>query len=271
MSACPSCNLPISDPEALFCAHCGFALPDGPATGEGRFPALAADGPPLAPETFPRRQWQTPAWASQADPRAVAVGLGALAAAVVVSVWLSYGSPSTPADRAGAHAARPHATVVAAATGDRSGAPSAAQPLVLANRYSAGDYSFAYPSGWRVAQGDHPITSFHQTVLERADGAAKVTVDYSPGERTEPAAKASQVEAATSITPGYRRISFWPTRVRGHAAFAWEFVVADADPRRSDLFLRARSGGFALLADGRDLAGARAAARLVAGSLSGVR
>jgi hypothetical protein len=107
-------------------------------------------------------------------------------------------------------------------------------------------------------------------MLERDDGAARVTVDYSPGERIEPAAKASQVETATSITPGYRRISFWPTSVRGHAAFAWEFAVADANPRRADLFVRARSGGFALLAYGRDLAGARSAARLIAGSLSGV-
>jgi hypothetical protein len=269
MSACPSCNLPISDPEALFCAHCGFALPDGPAAAEDGPPTLAADGPPFAPEAFPTRQWQAPAWASQADPRAVAVGLGALAAAVIVSVWLSYGSSSTPADRASRAAATPHATAPAGA-GHRRGAASPAQALTTANRYSAGGYSFAYPSGWRVAQGERPVTSFRETVLERADGAAKVTVDYSPGERTEPAAKASQVEAATSITPGYRRISFRPTSVRGQAAFAWEFVVADANPRRADLFLRAREGGFALLADGRDLAGARSAARLVAGSLSGV-
>jgi hypothetical protein len=62
MSACPSCNLPISDPEALFCARCGFALPDGLAAPEG-FPALAADGPPFAREAFPAHPWQAPAWA----------------------------------------------------------------------------------------------------------------------------------------------------------------------------------------------------------------
>jgi hypothetical protein len=271
MSACPSCNLPISDPDALFCARCGFALPDGRAAREEGFRELAAGGPPFAPEAFPARPWQAPAWASRADPRAVAVGLGALAAAVVLSVWLSYGSASTPADHAPRAAASRHATRTALAPGRRRTAV-ATPPAQTASleRYGGAGYAFAYPSGWRVAQGDRPITSFRETVLERTDGAAKVTVDYSPGERLEPAAKASQVEAAASLTPGYRRISFRPTSIRGHAAFAWEFVVADANPRRADLFLSARDGGFALLADGRDLAGARSAARLVAGSLGGV-
>jgi hypothetical protein len=263
MSVCPSCSLPTSEPEALFCAHCGFALPDGPAAGEDSSPTLAADELALAPDTVAARPWQTRAWASQADPRAVAVGLGALAAAAVLSTWLSYGSASTPAD----HETRPS---VPGRHPDSAVAVAPARPLMHVRRYQAGDYSFTYPSGWRVAQGDRPITSFRETVLERTDGAAKVTVDYSPGERLEPAAKASQVEAAASLTPGYRRISFRPTSIRGHAAFAWEFVVADANPRRADLFLSARDGGFALLADGRDLAGARSAARLVAGSLGGV-
>jgi hypothetical protein len=262
MSACPSCNLPISDPEALFCAHCGFALPDGPDAGEDGFPALAAEGPVLEHEAFPARQWQAPAWASRADPRAVAVGLAALAAGVVLSVWLSYGSTSGPADHALRLAATPPAKRLASPP---------ARPRVPVARYSAAGYSFAYPTDWHVAQGDRPVTSFRETVLERGDGGARVTVDYSPAETIEPAAKAAQVEAATSISPGYRRISFLPTSVAGHAAFAWEFAVADANPRRADLFVRATSGGFALLADGRDLAGARTAARLIAGSLGGVR
>ena len=270
MSACPSCNLPISDPEALFCARCGFALPDGPDAREDGFPALAAEGPLLGNEAFPARQWQAPAWTSRADPRAVAVGLAALAAGVVLSVWLSYGSPSSPADHALRLAATPPAKRLA--SGQRIAvAPPPARPRVPVARYSATGYSFAYPSGWHVAQGDRPVTSFRETVLERGDGGARVTVDYSPAETIEPAAKAAQVEAATSISPGYRRISFLPTSVAGHAAFAWEFAVADANPRRADLFLRARSGGFALLADGRDLAGARTAARLIAGSLGAVR
>jgi hypothetical protein len=50
----------------------------------------------------------------------------------------------------------------------------------------------------------------------------------------------------------------------------WEFEVAEPHPRRVDLFLRGRSGGFAILADGSELEGATSAARLIAGSLSGV-
>jgi hypothetical protein len=264
MSVCPSCNLPTSEPEALFCARCGFALPDGPAAGEDSSPTLAADELALAPDTVAARPWQTRAWASQADPRAVAVGLGALAAAAVLSTWLSYGSASTPADhetRPSVTGRHPHSAVAVAP----------ARPLMHVRRYQAGDYSFTYPSGWRVAQGDRPVTSYRKTVLERADGAAEVTIDYSPGETIDPAAKASQVEAATSITPGYRRVSFRPTSVRGHAAFAWQFAVADAHPQRVDLFVRARSGGFAILADGSDLAGASSAARTIAGSLNRLR
>jgi len=29
MPICPSCNQQSSDPGALFCPYCGFALPDG--------------------------------------------------------------------------------------------------------------------------------------------------------------------------------------------------------------------------------------------------
>jgi hypothetical protein len=108
-------------------------------------------------------------------------------------------------------------------------------------------------------------------VLQSADGSAKVNVDYSPGERTEPTFKAAQVEEPTSATPGYRRISFGPTTVNGHAAFAWDFVVADADPRRADLFIRTATGDFALLAHGVDLPQAKSAARLIAASLDVAR
>jgi hypothetical protein len=134
-------------------------------------------------------------------------------------------------------------------------------------RYRASGYSFAYPSAWQISQSDRPLATYRETVLQSADGTAKVNVDYSPGETTDPSSKAAQVEAPTSSTPGYRRISFGPATVKGHAAVAWEFTVADADPRRADLFIRTPAGGFALLAHGRDFARARSAARLIAGSL----
>ena len=264
MPVCPSCNLQTSVPHSLFCAHCGFALPDGPARGERSPAAVTAEEAPLASDVMAARPWRTPALSSPADPRALAVVVGALAAAVVLSVWLSYGPGSKRAN---------HPTQLPVASGrvPSREAPSRARPPVSVKHYRAGDYSFAYPSGWRVRQSERPVTSYRETVLDRADGAAKVTIDYSPGERIEPAAKALQVEAPTSISRGYRQIAFRPTSMRGHPAFVWEFEVADSYPRRVDLFLRTSSGGFAILAYGADLEAATSAARLIAGSLSGVR
>jgi hypothetical protein len=150
-------------------------------------------------------------------------------------------------------------------------AQTEARPHVRMTRYQAGGYAFTYPSGWHIALGDRPVANYRETVLQSADGDAKVNVDYSPGERTDPTFKASQVEEPTSTTPGYRRISFGPTTVNGHAAFAWDFVVADADPRRADLFITTETGGFALLAHGVDFPKAKSAARLIAASLDAAR
>jgi hypothetical protein len=283
MSVCPSCNQPTSDPEALFCAYCGFALPEGPAARES-LPVFVPDRPLFATGATSTQRWQRPVWTSNADPRAVAVGLGALGAAVILAVGLSYGTGSTPADRATRLVAQPghQRNAPATKTAKISGQPSAALHHILSSRvgspprtsahlrrYRASGYSFAYPSGWRVSQGDQPVANYRETVLESANGAAKVKVDYSPGEAADPAAKASQVEAATSRTPGYRRISFAPTTVNGDAAFAWDFTVADTDPRRADLFVRASSGDFALLAHGAEFPRARSAARAIAASLTG--
>jgi hypothetical protein len=283
MSVCPSCNQPTSDPEALFCAYCGFALPDAPAARES-CPVFVPDRPSFATGATSVQRWQRPVWTSNADPRAVAVGLGALGAAVILAVGLSYGTGSTPADRPTRLVAQPghQRNALPTKTARISGQPSAALHHVLASRaasaprtpanlsrYRASGYSFAYPSGWRVSQRDQPVANYRETALESASGAAKVKVDYTPGEAADPAAKASQVETATSRTPGYRRISFGPTTVNGQAAFAWDFTVADADPRRADLFVRASSGDFALLAHGAEFPRARAAARAIAASLSG--
>jgi hypothetical protein len=140
--------------------------------------------------------------------------------------------------------------------------------LTHLTRYRTTGYSLAYPSSWHVSRRDQPVSSYRETVLESATGAAKVTLDYSPGETTAPASQAYRVEAATSRTPGYRRISFGPTTINGRAAFAWEFIVADTDPRRADLFLTTPRGGIALLAYGLDFGRAKSAARSIASALS---
>jgi hypothetical protein len=266
MSVCPSCNLPSADSEAQFCARCGFALPDEQAGGARSFTPLKLGSSPApapwpTPEALAAPPWRAPSWAAQTDPRAVAVGLCALAAAVVLSLWLAYGPGSTPADHASAPASTPvHRRTAAAARPER--------PVTHVNRYVSGNYSFAYPRGWRIARGERVVNTFSETVLQRADGAAMVTVDYSPGETTAPFSKASQVEAETTVkTPGYRRISLRPTHIHGQPAVEWDFVLTGAKLHRVELFVRARGGDVALLADGPDLAGARSAARSIAGSL----
>jgi hypothetical protein len=261
MSVCPFCNQSNSDPGAAFCPRCGAPLDE------------------LEP-----RGW------SEANPKAVAVALGALLVGFVIAVVLSYGSGGPSRDRAarvmlapGQSKAPRRGPATATSKGfdgswwKLAAAPfrgklavdaGALLPLAHMQRYSAGGYSFAYPRGWLISRGDQWVGDYHETVLETANGAAKVTVDFSPGETLAPAAKAAQVESATSATPGYSRIAFGPATVAGRSAFAWEFHVADAYPRRADLFIATAGGGFALLAYGDDLARARAAARAIAGTLT---
>jgi hypothetical protein len=298
----------------LFCAHCGFALPDGsgpgdecsstgdqsfptaepsvptgekiltseessPAAAEGvagdeeDLPTLTSGEATLAFDTLATGPSAPRAASSQPGARAVAVGLAALVTAAVLAIWLSYG-PGSKSSGSGTRQA-------AASGAARSPAPpSRPQPRPHANarqlppvsvkRHNAGHYSFAYPSKWRVLESERPVASYRETVVARADGASRVKIDYTPGETTQPADKALEVQAPTSTSGGYREIAFRPTSVRGRPAFLWEFEVAEPHPRRVDLFLRGRSGGFAILADGSELEGATSAARLIAGSLSGV-
>jgi hypothetical protein len=200
------------------------------------------------------------------------VGLGALLTAVVLAIVLSYGSGSTRRDQAARRAVvlRHPRNAVRTPPANEKRVTNAPHPALLTHLtpYRATGYSLAYPSSWHVSRSDEPVSSYRETVLESATDAAKVTLDYSPGETIDPASKASQVEAATSRTPGYRRISFGPTTINGHAAFAWEFMVADSDARRADLFITTPKGGFALLAYGPDFVRAKSAARSIASALS---
>ena len=270
MSVCPSCNTLTSDSAAVFCAYCGFALPEAPA-GRKSFPAPAT-AQPFPPDARATRRSPDRPRASEANPKAVAVGLGALLTAVVLAIVLSYGSGSTPREQATrrAVALRHPRNAVRMPPADEKRATNAPHPAQLTHltRYRATGYSLAYPSSWHVSRSDEPVSSYRETVLESATDAAKVTLDYSPGETIAPASKASQVQVATSRTPGYRRISFGPTTINGRAAFVWEFMVADSDPRRADIFITRPSGGFALLAYGPDFVRAKAAARLIASALS---
>jgi hypothetical protein len=190
---------------------------------------------------------------------------------VVLAIVLSYGFRSTRPDLAtsGPATLRHLRGAVRAPAEERTVAiaPRPAPPTHL-TRYRATGYSLAYPSSWHVSRRDQPVSSYRETVLESATGGAKVALDYSPGETIDPASKASEVEAATSSTPGYRRISFGPTTINARPAFAWEFMVASSDPRRADLFISTPRGGVALLAYGLDFVLAKSAARSIASALS---
>jgi hypothetical protein len=293
MSVCPSCDQPTSAPEAPFCAWCGFALPVAanadaytesdsvaePCGAAENHPVFGADAGRLtsAPEPTVRRAHR------QEGARAVPVALAALTGAVVLAIALSHGSSSGPSR--GARSARRH---IAAAAAIDAGAVRAARQRAVATgsaplpggssraagataRYRAGPYSFAYPASWTVSKDNQPAGSFRETVLESADRAAKVAVDYSAGETTDPAAKAAQVESATSLTPGYQRMAFRATTIGSRPAFEWIFKVAAPHPRRADLFVSSGGSGFALLAYGSDFARARSAGRAIAESLTAPR
>jgi hypothetical protein len=136
-------------------------------------------------------------------------------------------------------------------------------------RYDGGSYSLAYPAGWSVAKSNQPIANYAETMLQSRSAAAKVTIDHTAGEITDPAVKAAQVEAATSRTPGYNRVAFRPLTIGGRSAFEWVFTLAGArDPQRADIFVNTGHDGFAFLAHGASWRQASAAARAIAASLN---
>jgi hypothetical protein len=148
-------------------------------------------------------------------------------------------------------------------------ATSAVAPAATARRYNGGAYTLAYPTGWMVATSNRTIANYAETQLETPDAAAKITIDHTPRELTDPAFKAAQVEAATSRTAGYRRLYFRPVMVGDRYAFEWVFTLAGAtDPKRADIFVNTGHDGFAFLAHGTDFQRALQAARAVAASVA---
>jgi hypothetical protein len=137
-----------------------------------------------------------------------------------------------------------------------------------ATRLSGGSYSLAYPAGWSVAKRNQPIANYAETMLQSRDAGAKITIDHTAGEITDPAAKAAQVESATSRTPGYRRVAFRPLTIGGRSGFEWVFTLAGArDPQRADIFVNTGHDGFAFLAHGASWRRASAVARAIAASV----
>jgi hypothetical protein len=267
MPVCQSCDQPSLDPSAQFCAYCGAGL-----TGSGGFAAATTARP--SSRVYTSR-------ASQGIP--VAVALAALTLGVLVAIAMSGTSPSRakrggPTVVAGLRHAAPSIAPVAETT-VRVGtpdhrlpavlAPLAARPAAYTPRYSGGSFALGYPRGWSVAKRNQPVANYAETLLQSSDTTAKVTVDHTAGEVTDPAAKAAQVEAATSRTPGYRRVAVRQFMLGGRSAVEWVFALAGATyPQRTDIFVNTGHDGFAFLAYGSNYAGARAAARAIAASVA---
>lgn len=232
---------------STFCGHCGAELPAGTIRAA-----------PLPDSTEP---------ATARGELAVGGALVGMALALTLAVALvvvgSRGSKPMLVP--------PHAMVI----GHRAAAASS--PLVATTRparpaptaaVAAGPYQLAYPKAWSVAAANRAMPGYQETVLHSSDGLQRVTVDRVPGERLDPAAKAAQVEAATSRTPGYQRLAFRRTTVGGRPAFEWVFTLAGSNfNRRADLFVNTGRDGFAFLAHGADLGHAIATARAIAASL----
>ena len=255
MPTCPSCDQRTLDPGAQFCARCGTALPRSSAR---RYSPRSTPGIP------------------------VAVAFAALALGVLAAVALAGGSkggsPRVAHTVAAAHGVRagapPGAVAALAVAIPAHPPPPALQPGgagagARTARYDGGSYSLAYPAGWSVAKNNQRIANYAETMLENRSATAKVTIDHTADEVTDPAVKAAQVEAATSRTPGYNRVAWRALTIGGRSAFEWIFTLAGArDPQRADIFVNTGHDGFAFLAHGASWRQASAAARAIAASVN---
>ncbi|MEX2196224.1 MAG: protein kinase [Thermoleophilaceae bacterium] len=135
--------------------------------------------------------------------------------------------------------------------------------------HTAEGYTARYPAGWAVEIDDELQTTFRRSRFTSPGGDAFVSIDRSPGETTDPADKAAEVERALRGSPGYERISFEPVTIAGEPAFEWTFFTDDGGTRerRIDLFLNRGGDSYAVLGGGADFGLALPAARRVAGSI----
>jgi serine/threonine protein kinase len=130
--------------------------------------------------------------------------------------------------------------------------------------YSTEGYSAEYPAGWRIDQDDVLKTTYSRTSFVAGDGS-EIDIDHSPGQSADPETSATQVEADTAKTPGYKRLSFESTTLGGRDAFEWTFQIGS--DRKIDIFLTAGGDGFAVLGKGPDFESVIGQARHVAGSI----
>jgi hypothetical protein len=131
--------------------------------------------------------------------------------------------------------------------------------------YASAGYSAEYPSDWTIAEDDVLKTTYSRTRFVSADGAQSVLIDHSPGADNPASESAAGVEAQTSRTAGYVRLSFEETTIAGRPAVEWTFKVGSE--RKIDIFLTAGGDGYAVLGEGADFATVIGIARNVAASI----
>ena len=222
-------------------------------------------GPPSAPtEVLPPRR---------GGRAAGIVAAAVLGAALLAGGLFAAGVFESDEEPAGESAAQPAAEPVteeetAPPTTDEEEQPPPSDdepPPAPVASYSSGAYTAEYPSDWTIAEDDVLKTTFSRTRFVSADGSQSVLIDRSPGEGVAPADKANEVEAATSATSGYERISFQETTVSGRPAFEWTFEIDSQ--RKIDIFLNIGGDGYAILGEGADFDEVLTVARQVAQSI----
>jgi serine/threonine protein kinase len=137
------------------------------------------------------------------------------------------------------------------------------------SHYSGAGYGIAYPAGWHIVEAERPIATFFRTEFASTDGQQRIIVDRSPGDALTPRAKGLSVESATAPTPGYRRVAFFSTTLRGRQALVWEFVLTGQQRgARVDIFQHLGGSGYAVLGEAPTLASILSVTQRVAASLA---
>jgi tRNA A-37 threonylcarbamoyl transferase component Bud32 len=243
----------------------GAAAPEGLATATAPLAATArAQGPPPppAPPSHP-----TEVLPPARRRRGWLLGLaGALLGAIVLAGGLLAAGVFSGNDEPKPKAKPKPATVTTTTPSSNGGGKQIeTTPASDVATYTASSYTAEYPADWKVAEDDVLKTTYSRTKFVSPDKSQSVLIDHSPGADNPPAESATAVEAATSKTPGYTRLSFEATTINGADAFEWTFKIGST--RKIDIFLTAGGDGYAVLGEGADFEAVIGHARDVAASI----
>ena len=110
-------------------------------------------------------------------------------------------------------------------------------------RYQASSYSARRPADWTTAADEASHSSYTESKWsDPSDSRTFVLIDMSPGDTTDPAAKAAAVRQAATVD---QTIFFGPVNL--HAQSGWKWVFKKGRDKRADYFLSACGASFAVL------------------------